>query len=260
LLGLLAFLVLVPLNISSYEAIQENIEFQTKMMQGDMQEPEAFMGPMSEAESKEYIADIREQVRDMQSPGFVEDAAYSELMDAITYLNLLVVVGLAGLLGVGLISSEVSGGSIFLLLSKPLSRGRMLMTKYTVCAACLLVVAVFGGISATLYAYARGYPSESVQVTQILTSTTLHWLASLFVLGVALIASVIFRDVVRTLVATVAAMFVILAGPELLRALAEWIVYTRWTFERCRVGIKPSTISSSLPTGLAFTSTPAKRC
>jgi len=62
-------------------------------------------------------------------------------------------------------------------------------------------------------------------VTQILTSTTLHWLASLFVLGVALIASVIFRDVVRTLVATVAAMFVILAGPELLRALVEWIVW-----------------------------------
>lgn len=225
LLGVLAFLVLLPLTIRSYEAIQEDIAFQLKMMQGDMQEPETFAGPMSEAESKEYIADTREQLRDMQSPGFAEEVAYSELSDTTTYLNLLVLVSLAGLLGVGLISSEVSGGSILLLLSKPLSRGRIMMTKYTVCAACLLVVAVFGGISAILYAYARGYPSQSVQVTQILTSTTLIWLASLFVLGVALIASIIFRDVVVTLVATVAAMFVILAGPELLRALAEWIIW-----------------------------------
>lgn len=47
----------------------------------------------------------------------------------------------------------------------------------------------------------------------------------MFVLGVALIASVIFRDVVRTLVATAAAMFVILSGPDLIRALVEWLVW-----------------------------------
>ncbi len=213
LLGILAFLVVLPLTIRSYEAIQEEIKFNIKMMQGDMSAPEVSMGPRTK-EDKESRADMREQVREMQSPEFVEDMAYSELSDTITYLNLLVVGSLAGLLGVGLISSEVSGGSIFLLLSKPLSRGKMLMTKYTVCAACLLVVAAFGGIGAILYAYARGYPSESVQVAQILTSTTLHWLASLFVLGVALIASIIFRDVVLTLVATVAAMFLVLNCSE----------------------------------------------
>lgn len=224
LLGVLVFLVLMPM-IRSYEAIREDVAFQIRMTKTDMRSPGKAMGPIPEEEREEFLADMREQVREMQSSGFVEDMARWELRDTSTYRNLLVVVPLAGLFGIGLISGEVGKGSIFLLLSKPVGRSRMMLTKYAVCAACLFVVAAVGGASTILVAYARGYPSESVEVTRILASTALIWLGSLFVLGVALIASVIFRDVVRTLVATVSAMFVILAGPSLVRALVEWLVW-----------------------------------
>lgn len=226
LLGVLAFLVLLP-TVRSYEAIREDVQFQVKMSEMDLRSQDEFAvpEPMGAQEEKEYLANIRKQIRDMQSPAFAEDMARWELRDASTYRNLLVVASLAGLLGVGLISGEVSRGSIFLLLSRPVSRSRMILTKYIVCAVCLFVAAAFGGVSLILAAYVRGYPPESVEIARILASTGLIWLASLFVLGVALIASVIFRDVVRTLVATAAAMFVILFGPDLLRAFVEWLVW-----------------------------------
>lgn len=221
-LGLLAFLVLLP-TIRSYEAIKEDVAFQIRMAKSELASPEESMVPASEREA--YAEETREWLREMQSPEYVEQIARWELRDTSAYRNLAVVASLAGLLGVGLISGEVGRGSIFLLLSKPISRRRILLIKYAVCAACLFVAAAFGGVSLILTAYARGYPPESVEVGRILGSTALIWLASLFVLGVALVASVIFRDVLRTLIATVVAMFVILTGPDLVRAFVEWLIW-----------------------------------
>ena len=225
LLGLLAFVLLVP-TIRSYEAIQRDVEFQINMMQRDLQRPERMAGPgAGEREQERFVNSMRREIRNMQSQEYVEDMARWQLRDTATFRNLLVIVPLAGLFGIGLISGEVGRGSIFLLLARPISRTRTLLTKYAVCAAGLFVVAAVGGVSVILVANARGYPPETVSVARILTTTALTYLGSLFVLGVALISSVIFRDVLRTLLATVAAMFVILAGPDLLRTLVQWIVW-----------------------------------
>ena len=168
---------------------------------------------------------MRKDIRAMQSPEYVEDMARWELRDTATFRNLLVIVPLAGLFGVGLVAGEVGRGSIFLLLSQPISRTRMVLTKYAVCAISLFVVTAVGGASVILVAYARGYPPGTIPVAKILTTTALMYPGSLFVLGVALASSVILRDVLRSLLATVAAMFVILAGPDLLRTLLQWIIY-----------------------------------
>ncbi len=224
LLGVVAFLVLLP-TVRSYEAIRGDVEYQLKMTQRELRSSEDFAGPMGERERERYLADMRDSVREMRSPGYVEDVARWELLDLGIVRNLVVIVPLAGLLGIGLIAGEVGRGSISLLLSKPVGRTRMLVTKYFVCVACLFVAAVVGGTSVILAAYARGYPPESVDVAGIVSSTALTWLGSLFVLGVALVASVIFRDVLKTLLATVATMFVILAGPDLLRAFMEWVLW-----------------------------------
>ena len=225
LLGLLAFLLLVP-TIRSYEAIQRDVEFQIDMMQRDLRSPEKMVGPTAgEREQERFVNSMRRDITNMQSPEYVRDMARWELRDTATWRNLLVIVPLAGLFGIGLVSGEVGRGSIFLLLARPVGRTRTLLTKYAVCAACLFVVAAVGGVSVVLVAYARGYPPESVSATRILVTTVLTYLGSLFVLGVSLMASVIFRDVLRTLLATVAALFVILAGPDLLRSLVQWIVW-----------------------------------
>ena len=156
-LGVLAFLVLVPA-IRSYEAIRDDVRFQVEMMQRDLREPERRIGaPMNEREREAYLADVRE----MQRPEYIEEMARWELRDTSTFRNLLVIVPLAGLFGVGLIAGEVGRGSVFLLLSRPVSRTRILVTKYSVCAACLFVVAAIGGASIVLVAYARGYTPET---------------------------------------------------------------------------------------------------
>ncbi len=72
---------------------------------------------------------MRQSIREMQSPGYVEDMARFELRDIATFRNLFVIAPLAGLFGIGLIAGEVGRGSVFLLLSRPISRTRILATK-----------------------------------------------------------------------------------------------------------------------------------
>ncbi len=146
--------------------------------------------------------------------------------------NYAILVPLAVLLGVTLLSAEVGQGSIYLLLSKPLSRRRMLLTKYAVCASCLLVVALAGAVGILLSAFAHGYPSEAVNVGQTLAAAALIWLGSLFVLGVALLASTIFRGVIQTILAAAAALYLIHIGPDLARSLIEGIFWTNDDYTR----------------------------
>ena len=224
LLGVVAFLVLIP-TVSSYEAIKASVEYEIDMRQRDLQSPEKILGPVGEQEQRRFVTSERKEIQKLQDPAHAEQMARWQLQDLTHLRNVAVIVPLAGLFGIGLVAGEVGRGSIFLLLSKPVGRSRILLTKYAVCATCLFVIAAIGGGSIVLTAFARGYPSEAVQVSKILLSTGLTYLGSLFVLGVALIASVIFRDVLRTLLATVAAVFVILAGPDLIRTFVEWIVW-----------------------------------
>ena len=64
-------------------------------------------------------------------------------------LTLYLLVGLGGVVfGAGLIASEISSGSIFVLLSRPVSRTRALLTKYAVAAALSLLLCALCGCMA----------------------------------------------------------------------------------------------------------------
>lgn len=131
-----------------------------------------------------------------------------------------ILLPLAALLGVGLVSGEVGHGTILLLLSKPIGRTRALLTKYAVCAGVLLAAAVFGALLLTVGAAARGYPFEQVSLAGVMLSVLLLWLGALFVLGVALLSSVIFRNVVASVAATVLTLYLILnAIPQFLLSI-----------------------------------------
>ncbi len=106
---------------------------------------------------------------------------------------------LAAVLGAGLIAGEVSKGTIFLLLGKPISRERMLLTKYVVSALILFAVTVLSSMALLITAAIAGY---SQQLGGIMISTVLLWLGVLFVLGLALLFSVLFKDVLRPLLCT----------------------------------------------------------
>lgn len=109
---------------------------------------------------------------------------------------------LAALLGAALVSGETSQSTIFLLLSRPVGRARVLLTKYAVCAGILLAAAAFGHVLFLAVAFvAKGYPPGLVSVSSVILSTVLLWLGSLFVLGATLIVSVAFRNVTASVIA-----------------------------------------------------------
>lgn len=144
----------------------------------------------------------------------------------------LVLVPLAGLLGVALVSGEVGRGTIFLLLSKPVSRRRTLLTKYLVCMVVLFAAALIGAVAAIISGYAHGYPAGSFSAAEILTSAGLFWLGTLFVLGVALLASVLFGDVIKSIIAAIAALYLIHSAPDFVRSLIQWLTWTNEDYER----------------------------
>lgn len=104
---------------------------------------------------------------------------------------------LAAVLGASLIANEVNKGTIFFLLSRPVSRDRVLLTKYLVSALILLGVMLLSGLAILVAAASVGHPQN---VGGVLISTILLWLGMLFVLGLALLFSVLFHDVLRPLI------------------------------------------------------------
>jgi ABC-type transport system involved in multi-copper enzyme maturation permease subunit len=105
-------------------------------------------------------------------------------------------VPVAAVFGIGLISGEVSRNTIFLLLSRPTSRTRLLLTKYAVGAVALLGVASLFSVGLVISAGVRGYPLGSLSITGVALSTVLLWLGALSVFGVALLFSVVIRSMV----------------------------------------------------------------
>ncbi len=137
--------------------------------------------------------------------------AVQDLASLYTVGGVAILIPLSALLGVGLVSGEVGNGTILLLLSKPVGRTRALLTKYTVCAGTLLIAAIFGNLLLIVGGAARGYPFEQFSFSGVALSVLLLWLGMLFVLGVALLASVIFRNVVVSVATTILALYVILS-------------------------------------------------
>ncbi len=201
---------------SIYNVDPSSIGPDGKIMQGEIPEKER---QRFERENQRYIERI-------SKPEYVVNSAKWEIKELHQFASFGILLPLAGLLGVALVSGEVSRSSILLLLPKPMSRDQMLLTKYVVGVVCLLVVALLGGIGIILSALLRGYPLASVEVGWIMGSAALTWLGSLFVLGVALLASVIFKDVLKTLIATIVAVYLSISIPEILRIPLELIFWT----------------------------------
>ena len=198
-LGAVAFLAVAAISPWPYEQIQVSVE-----------------------------RDIATQkdVEFMREPGYPARFAWGDLEQLHRHANHAILVPLAGLLGVSLVSAEVGQGSIFLLLSRPLGRRRVLLTKYAVCAACLFAVALVGAVGMILSGLAHGYPPEAVNVGRIFASAALFWLGSLFVLGVSLLASVIFGNVILAILAAAGAVYLVYASPDIVQSIIESIFWT----------------------------------
>ena len=134
---------------------------------------------------------------------------------------------LAALLGASLIASEVNKGTIFFLLSKPVSRDRVLLTKYLVSALILLGVLLLSGVAILIAAAIVGLPQN---VGGVLISTILLWLGMLFVLGFALLFSVLFHDVLRPLIFSLL-LTLLLSIPGLIpnATLNDWNLTFYWS-------------------------------
>lgn len=128
--------------------------------------------------------------------------ALSEMWFSYGFSGTWIMFTLATFLGFSIVSGEASRSSIFLLLARPVSRTRMLLTKYGVLAGGLLAVFALGALGLIVSAGLKGYPLGELSVAGLFLSVTLLWLGSLSVLGLATLASVVFRDVIASAIAT----------------------------------------------------------
>jgi ABC-type transport system involved in multi-copper enzyme maturation permease subunit len=221
--AILAFVAFAP---RPYGEIIKQAEYGIERMSAELESPEEPVppgAPLPPGYTKEsYEQSLRDELDRMRRPDFPAELAKLEVREIHAAEKYMFLVPLATLLGVALVSGEVSRGSIFLLLSRPVSRTRIFFTKYSVGAALLLAVALLGGMGIVISGYAHGYPAASMNVAEILASAGIFWLGTVSVLGVATLASVLFRDVIRSIIATVAALYAIFSLPDLIREATSW--------------------------------------
>jgi ABC-type transport system involved in multi-copper enzyme maturation permease subunit len=136
----------------------------------------------------------------------------------------LILMIVALLIGSSLIANEVSKGTIFLLLSRPLSRDQIVLTKYAVGAIVLLAMNVLVGIVLILGTAISGH---SVDVAGVAVSALLFWLGTLFVLGLSTLFSILFSDVLRPLALTVVVLL-LLSLPGLFPNAGDWVLPSYW--------------------------------
>jgi len=139
---------------------------------------------------------------------------------------------LAAVLGAGLIAGEVSKGTIFFLLGKPISRERVLLTKYAVSACVLLAVTILSSVALLVTAAIIRHPQP---IGGVVLSTLLLWLGELFVLGMAQLFSVLFRDVLRPLLL---ALFItiLVAVPGFFPNGGAWSLLSYWSSQAAYLG------------------------
>jgi ABC-type transport system involved in multi-copper enzyme maturation permease subunit len=131
---------------------------------------------------------------------------------------------LAAIMGAGLIAGEVGKGTIFFLLSKPVSRTRVLLTKYSVNALALLGISVLSSAAILVAAAVRGQP---VHWAGVAVSSLLLWVGMLFILGLATLCSLFFKDVLRPLVIALLVV-IVLSLPGLVPGWGAWNLTGYW--------------------------------
>ncbi len=139
---------------------------------------------------------------------FTDEAALGQILNVYGGGGVALAL-LAILLGAAAVAEEVGRGTIFLLLSKSVSRGRVLLTKYVISAGILLSAAVLGHVVLIVAAVARGYPPGLLSAYGVVLSTVLMWLGSLSILGLAVTFSVLCRNALVSAVAAFVTSYLI---------------------------------------------------
>ncbi len=137
------------------------------------------------------------------APSPREDAGYLEYLLWSQWFteasgNLILMLA-ATILGAGLVSDEANRGTLFLVLNRPVTRERLLLIKYTINAGALLAISLLGSIALLATTAASGYPQD---VGGVLVSAVLMWLGLLFVLGTAILLSIILNNTLLAVAGT----------------------------------------------------------
>ncbi len=135
-----------------------------------------------------------------------------------------ILVILAAIMGAGLIASEVNKGTIFFLLSKPVSRTQVLLVKYGVNALSLLGVTLVSSVVILVAAAVRGQP---VHWAGVVVSSLLLWVGMLFPLGLATLCSILYKDIWLPLVIAIL-VIVVLSLPGLVPGWGAWNLTGYW--------------------------------
>ena len=231
-LGVFAFLLVAAVAPRPYDRVLAGVEKEMRMMEREVQRPVKLPPTEGSGEIERFERQMLQNLQNMREPGYPAKVAGWELQEVQRVADYAVLIPLAGLFGVVMVSPEVGQGSIYLLLSKPLSRGRIVLTKYAVSAASLFAVALFGAVGIVVAALAHGYPIETIPAGPIFASAVLIWLGSLFVLGVSLLASTIFKGIIPTILAAAAIVYLAHIGPDLVRSVIEGVFWTNSDYMR----------------------------
>jgi ABC-type transport system involved in multi-copper enzyme maturation permease subunit len=143
-----------------------------------------------------------------------------------TFAGGLVLGLLAAVLGAGMVSGELEGGTMSFLLSRPMSRGRVLATKYAMGAGALLAFASLGSLSILVVARAM---EDILNLAGLLVSTALLWLGALHVLGLALLLSVVLDDAQRSMGAAALVVVLYFAVPQIVPGSSAWVPPAYWS-------------------------------
>ncbi len=139
-------------------------------------------------------------------------------------VTLYLLVGFGGaILGAGLVASETAGGSIFVLLSRPISRTRALLTKYAVAAAVSLVLCIQCGLMALVVGAWQGIATPPIG--GLLISILLLWLGMLFVVGVTLLYSVLVPSALAAGALGFFTTYILAIAPDFHTGVAPHITY-----------------------------------
>ncbi len=184
--------------------------------------PYSEIAAMAEETRSSIIKEMEvRETREGREPALLPPSAYDPERMALDEMwgfynmgGLFTLGPLALVLGATLVAGETGSGTILLLLSWPLGRSGVLLTKYAVCDGILLVSAVLGGVLLVVVVALREYPLENVSFAGVLLLGLIMWLVSLFVLGVALLMSVMFRTVLLRLAATALVLLLLFTFPE----------------------------------------------
>ncbi|QBD80230.1 hypothetical protein EPA93_31335 [Ktedonosporobacter rubrisoli] len=140
---------------------------------------------------------------------------------------------MAAFLGSGLIAGEVNKGTLYFLLTRPISRKRILLTKYATSMAILLILALTASIVIDGICLLLGHPQEMLN---LLIATGLLWLSTLFPLSLSLLFSVISTESSRPLIYSLLFILTLAALPPLLLRDQNWSLWHYWSSREVYLG------------------------